>query len=1290
MRNKAFFSKKTSPLFVYDPALPIIQKKDEIIKAISLHPVVIVSGETGSGKTTQLPKFCLEAGRGVSGIIGCTQPRRIAAMSVAARISEELGEILGSSVGYKIRFKDRTSRHSIIKIMTDGILLAETLNDPNLGQYDTIIVDEAHERSLNIDFILGIIKTILKKRHDLRLIITSATIDTDKFSKAFDDAPVIEVSGRMYPVEVRYLAPFEPDNEEDEPSPAELAVKAIEELDRNNSFGDILVFMPTEQDIRETCELIEGRKDPGTAVLPLFARLSSGDQSRVFSPAPGRKIIVATNIAETSLTIPGIKYVIDTGLARISQYTPRARTTSLQVRPISKSSADQRQGRCGRMENGICIRLYSEENYLSRPLYSRPEILRSNLAEVILKMMALKLGSIYDFPFIDMPDSRSIKDGFDLLIELGAIYRLDTGDKKFPGRNNMGEDSKNDIFRLTEQGKIMSKIPADPRLSRIMLESMKEGCLSEILIIAAALCIQDPRERPADKVQQADSQHRIFSDPSSDFIWFLNLWKHYQQITGKSGELKRFCKQHFLSFRRIREWQDIHAQFSESIEELATHSNEKNDSIKHEGTTLSTHILKKKVLDSSSNFADGYSRIHRAILSGFLSNIAVKKEKNIFKATRGRELMIFPGSCIFNKAGKWIVAAEMIETSRLFARTAAGIDPEWLEELGKRLCRYNWSQAHWQRSRGEVVAFEQASLFGLVIVEQRPVSYGRINNVESSNIFIRSALVDGDVKKPFPFMIKNQKLIDEIKDVENRFRRKDILVGEHELYEFYRERIPFSIYDIRTFQRFIKDKGGDEFLCMKDEDILRYIPDPQELALYPDKLEFGNNQFSCLYNFSPGSKDDGITLEIPVNAARTIPGESLEWGVPGLFREKIEALLKALPKKYRKQLVPVSKTADIITSEIPKGKGLLADALSKFIQKRLKINIPSSAWSAESLPDHLKMRIVIQGPEGKVIYEGRDVSALRNHPTETITPKALETERKKWEQFKMTSWEMETIPESIRITGEDGISRMLFPCLLKNSDGSVDLRVFEDEKEAITAHCLGVAALFEILYAKELRFLQKFLVIPNNKVKMAEHFGGVKKLQKKFYNAVINRLFARNIRSKSDFLCHAEKTLPEMAFIAGDFMNGFLDVMEAFADASTVIKNLVDNNPSNLAAKKFWKELVDQLNALIPEDFMMKYEKHRFHHIIRYSRAIAIRAQRAWLDFEKDRLKTDEIRLLSEKLCLIQQKLSPFAGEEEKKAVDELFWMIEEYKVSVYAQELKTAIPVSRKRIEKAFESHLN
>ncbi len=1309
------------PEIKYDPALPIIEKKADIIRAIADYPVVIISGETGSGKTTQIPKFCLEAGRGTEGVIGCTQPRRLAAMTVAGRIAEELGESLGQTVGYKIRFTDRTSRQSLIRIMTDGILLAETLSDPSLNRYDTLIVDEAHERSLNIDFILGIVKTILQKRRNLKLIITSATIDTEKFSQAFNNAPIIEVPGRMYPVEVRYQPADSPalSDEAEEPAPVEHAVRILHSLCKREPRGDILVFMPTEQDIRETCEMIEGARYPNVTAFPLFARLSAADQARVFAPAIGRKIIVATNIAETSLTIPGIKYVVDTGLARISRYTPRSRTTSLQVMPISRSSADQRKGRCGRVENGVCIRLYSEEDYQSRPLYTRPEILRSNLAEVILKMMALKLGAVADFPFIDKPDSRSVRDGMDLLVELEAIEKVKKDSPK-PAKNGIqpvesvapSPSSPDAGFTLTHQGRLMSRIPIDPRLSRILLQARVEGCIPESVIITAALCIQDPRERPADKAQQADTMHRVFSDPLSDFIGLLNIWNQYHQLfsEGKnSSHLRKFCTRHFLSFKRMREWRDIHAQLSEIVNEsaLMISSSPAPSSASQPAENLSSGsktsaffsaleqaasqkaAKRPKSGTGQSAFSDRYSAIHRAIVSGFLSNIALKKEKNMFKAPRDKEVMIFPGSSLFNKAGNWIVAAEMVETSRLFARIVAAIDPKWLEELGKPLCRYSYSQPHWERSRGEVVALEQVTLFGLVIVSQRPVSFGRIQPMEASGIFIRSALVEGDIQKPFPFMTHNQNLIDDIRDMENRVRRKDILIGEEDLYEFYRQRIPDSIYDIRTFQKFLRG-NGQECLCMTQEDILRYTPDPQELSQYPDQLKLGNHLFDCLYHFKPGSPEDGLTVQIPSKAVAVVPRDSLNWMVPGLFREKIEAMIKALPKTWRKQLVPISQSADIIVRNMPRGNGTLAHALSRFIYQRFGVDIPASAWSEDTLPDHLKMRIAITDSEGNIIHSGRDITVLEHQMPEPICQNALNSARKKWERAGIMSWDMETIPESIPVPGEGGTSGTLFPALSANKDGNhngVMLLLFEDASEASTCHRSGVASLVEIMYPREMQFLRKYLTIPRHRILSAERWGGASKLQRKLYQTVLLRLFSRDIRAKDDFQALVEATLPTMHTYAVNLMNTCLDVIDTVVESRNIMDGLARNHPNNAVARQFWSSLADQLDTLAPEDFMIRYAPERFSCLIRYIRTIAIRAQRSWLDFEKDRVRAEEIRILSDRRQALADELSPYATDEKKAAVEELFWMIEEYKVSLYAQELKTAFPVSQKRIEKAFDA---
>ena len=1265
--------KANRPELIYNDSLPIISKKDKIIDSISQNQIVIISGETGSGKTTQIPKFCLAAGRGISGMIGCTQPRRIAATTVSRRIAEELEEELGRSVGFKIRFKDRIGSNTYIKIMTDGILLAETRSDPYLYAYDTIIVDEAHERSLNIDFILGFLKNLLKKRKDLKLVITSATIDTEKFSRAFNNAPIIEVSGRMFPVEIRY-SPLDSNTDgESEQTHIEMAVRSVDTILQKSSFGDILLFMPTEQDIRESCELLEGRNYTGTRIFPLFARLSASEQSRVFSRLQARKIIIATNIAETSLTIPGIKYVIDTGLARISRYNARSRTTSLPVTSISKSSANQRKGRCGRVEDGICIRLYSEEDFEARPLFTSPEILRANLAEVILRMISLDLGDLANFPFIDRPAPQSIRDGFDLLAELGAIVP-ESARKRSKGENR---------FSLANKGKLMAKMPVDPRLSRMLIEAQSKGCLEEVAVIASALSIQDPRERPVEKTEEADGVHKAFHNTSSDFITLLNIWEKYRQTWQKektTGRMKKFCKVHYLSFKRMREWRDIHTQISEILKEYGL-----ND--------IKTYISKNRVsqgISSATAVVEDsplYRAIHQSILSGFLSNISVKKEKNIFQAAKGKEVMIFPGSTIFNNAKKWIVAAEMVETSRLFARVCANINSEWLEELGQDLCKYTYLKPHWERNRGEVVASEQVSLFGLIIVPQRPVSYGRINPEEAAEIFIQKALVEGDVKKKSAFILHNQNLIEGVRGIEDKVRRRDLLVSEAELFEFYQKKLR-GCYDLRTLYKRLQQEGNDRFLRMTPEDISRYKPDAKELSLFPDQINIDNQSFDCKYKFEPGEKDDGLTVKIPSSFAPMIPPESLDWLVPGLYREKITALVKSLPKTYRKQLVPVADTVDVVINEMPKVKGALVTALGNFIYNRFNIDIPASVWSDVIVPEHLKMRISITNTKGQELYSSRDPSVLRRD----VTSKAdldelneIEYVRRKWEKTGMTRWDFPDLPESIGIKSKNFPGLLVYPGLQKAANGKkgVNLCLFRQRQEALRSHQEGVVALFAIYLSKDLKFLKKALVLPKSFAKMANYFGGVSRFEKNLYEKIIHNLFYKNIRSKDAFYSQAESVAPLILPNGRELLNQSMAILESYHETRTILFNLEKTHDENSAVNLFLQRLRAELTRLVPETFVHLYDIGRLSHLVRYIKTIAIRAQRALINFEKDQAKATEIQFFVDSLDRLLHELSDSASEEKRRAIEDYFWLLEEYKISVFAQELKTSVRVSKKRLEK-------
>jgi ATP-dependent helicase HrpA len=1130
----------------------------------------------------------------------------------------------------------------------------------------------------------------LKRRDDLKLIVTSATIDTEKFSKAFGDAPVIEVSGRMYPVDVRYL-PDVPIEENGELTHIELAAQAVNQLLKESSRGDILVFMPTEQDIRDTCELIEASKPPKSRTLPLYARLTAAEQARVFARLSERKIIVATNVAETSLTIPGIKYVVDSGLARISRYSPRSRTTSLPVMPVSRSSADQRQGRCGRLQNGICVRLFTEDDYRSRPLYTRPEILRANLAEVILRMISLKLGDITDFSFIDPPDLKSIKDGFNLLYELGAIRnRCQVSLPRPPGFGGQAgvrrraHDDPAEIksiknistgrVELTDKGRLMAKIPLDPRISRMLLEANDEGCIDQIAVIAAVLSIRDPRERPLEKTAAADQMHARFADPFSDFTTLLNIWNRYHQVqyAKKSiSQLKRFCRQHFLSYNRMREWCDIHSQIRAILKESGLPVANRRGRVQTQNLNLDkTHPL--------------YQRIHKSILSGFLSNIAEKKEKNFFRATKSREVMIFPGSGLFNKAGRWIVAAEMVETSRLFARTVANIDSEWLEALGGDLCKRTYLSPHWERNRGEVVAAEQVSLFGLIIISQRPLSYGPINPDEAGDIFIRSAIIKGDLKKPFAFMNHNLGLIDDIKGIEDRLRRRDVLISEEALFVFYKEKLG-CIYSTPMLSKYIKKRGGDRFLRLKKQDLMNYDPDSGELSRYPLSTKIDGQAFEYTYHFRPGADDDGVTIKVPISLTPTVSNEDLDWLVPGQFKEKVEILIKGLPKAYRKKLVPVNETVEIISRDMPRLKGSLFTALGEFILQRFGVDIPASAWPIETLPEHLKMRISVIAADGKELCSGRDVAVLSQQKIETTQNHAFESYRLKWEKTGITRWDFGDLPEFISSPKRVKAKWVAYPALAAagKSLKSVDLKLFRHQNKAVAVHQQGVAGLYKIHFAKDLKFLKKALKLPQQLKAAADYFSGSANIEQRLLDRVISDLFCKNIRSRDLFYDHADKISAILISHGRELLDGCLPVLKAYHKVRQELEKLRLANLDNPAVQNFYKDLIGELERLVPESFVNLYEMERLVHVERYIKSMQIRAQRAVVDFEKDQAKRKEVNTFSASLNKLVKALSPNSSDEKRRAIEEFFWMIEEYKVSIFAQELKTAVPVSKKRLEK-------
>ena len=1248
----------------FDPNLPITGKRHEIINAIKNNQVIIISGETGSGKTTQIPKLCLKAGQGRQKIIGCTQPRRIAAINVAKRISQELGTTKSKMVGYKIRFDDKTLDHTCIKIMTDGVLLAETRKDRFLKQYDTIIVDEAHERSLNIDFVLGILKRLINKRKDLKLIISSATIDTEKFSRAFDNASVIEVLGRMFPVQVQYL-PFLLENEDqtnEDQGYIEAALSAVNFVLSNYSKGDILVFMPTQQDISDTIKLIKDSNADNIVVLPLFARLSPQDQLRVFANSLKRKVIVATNVAETSLTIPNIKYVIDTGLARISSYSSQTRTTSLLVQPVSKASANQRKGRCGRVAKGLCIRLFDKDDFENRQAFTTPEILRSNLAEVILRMIFLNLGDVFYFPFIDKPSDKSIKDGFATLVELGALQK-----------NKIG-------YKLTKIGRIMAMLPIDPKLSRILIEANAKGCLNEAVVITSALAIFDPRQRSFQNEKQADLKHKQFADNTSDFISFLNVWDTYQrekkQLKSRT-KLKKYCQANYLSFKRLKEWDEICRQLIRILKE---------HEIKSENALVynTTKNLKSKEYETGGPL---YIALHQAILSGYLTNIAHKKEKNIFNAAKGQQAMIFPGSGLFNNAGSWIVAAQFVTTSRLFAKTVANIEPQWIEPVAKHLCKYSYFDPHWAKSQGRVVVKEQVSLFGLIIVPQREVAYGKINAIHAGEIFIYNALVKKEINQKFDFLIHNQKLIDKCKNLEDKLRKKDI--SEDDIFNFYKSKLKKPFFDIRTFARFIneqkksvvktssqnnessqKDFKNDDFLKLSMADLEKNHIDKEQLAFFPDTLEMNQKKFKLEYIFNPKDKKDGITIKVPQSHAHLVLKNEVDKLVPGLFEKKIAALIKALPKKYRIKLMPVTKNASIIVKDIHNKEMQdlpLFFMLSSIIKKRFKVVIPINQWSDAKLPYYLKMRISIRDSKDQEIKALRDSSFLadysfsrhKNDSEELFLDSLFEAFKKKHEKEDIRKWDFKDLEEFIIFKDKKGLKQKFYPALKvkksnKKKDELLSLRLFASKQGAHNSHVKGIKKLFLLCYQDDFAAFRKDI----------QSF-----LKTKILSVSIKQSNIKN-------LYH----------IAKQFVQVVLLIEKEYQACEKLLKQLSLKHSKNKTLLNALQSFMNDLEKLVPQNFLFLYKFEQIKHLKRFIACINIRAQRAVENFEKEKKKALQLVFYDNILKKFLSELSFESSDEKSQKIEEFFWLLEEYKVSIFAQELKTSVKISSKILDEAVE----
>ncbi|HGF7529434.1 ATP-dependent RNA helicase HrpA [Vibrio cholerae] len=1234
--------KQQMPKIEYPALLPVSQKRDDIAQAIAHHQVVIVAGETGSGKTTQLPKICAELGRGKYGLIGHTQPRRLAARSVANRIAEEMETELGGFVGYKVRFTDQISDQTQIKLMTDGILLAEIQNDRFLNQYDTIIIDEAHERSLNIDFILGYLKQLLPRRPDLKVIITSATIDPERFSKHFSNAPIIEVSGRTYPVEVRYRPLAGDDDSESDRDQLEGIFQAVDEL-CDEGLGDILIFMNGEREIRDTADALSKRNLRDTEIVPLYARLSAGEQNKIFQPHAGRRIVLATNVAETSLTVPGIKYVIDPGTARISRYSYRTKVQRLPIEPISQASANQRKGRCGRTEEGICIRLYSEEDFLSRPEFTDPEILRTNLASVILQMTALGLGDIEAFPFVEAPDKRNIQDGVRLLEELGAI-------------NDQIKDPKK---RLTESGKQLARLPIDPRLARMVLEASKFGCLKEVMIIASALSIQDPRERPSDKQQSADDKHRRFNHEDSDFLTLVNLW-HYigqQQKALTSNQFRRQCKLDYLNYLRVREWQDVYTQLHQSTREMGFKLNDEPGS---------------------------YHAVHSAILVGLLSHIGMKdQEKNEYHGARNARFNIFPASGLFKKQPKWVMSAELVETSKLWARVVAKIEPDWIEPLAKHLIKRSYSEPHWSKKNAAVMAYEKVMLYGIPIVPKRLVNYGMIDPVLSREIFIRSALVEGDWETKHAFFKQNRALLAEVEELEHKSRRRDILVDDEDLFQFYDQRVGTEVVSGRHFDAWWKTASRKTPDLLSFEKEMLFKGDASHITDldYPNFWHQGNLKLKLSYQFEPGENSDGVTVHIPLPILNQVEPHGFDWQIPGLRHELVVSLIKSLPKMLRKNFVPAPNYADAFLARVTPFEMPLLDAMEKELRRMTGVTVLREDWKLDQLPAHLKITYRAVDHRNRKLNESCDLHELKESLKEKVQETLSQVADDDIEQRDLHTWSFGELPKVYQ-QKRGGFEVRAYPALVDKKD-SVEIKLFETEQEQLSAMRAGQRRLILLNVPSPIKYLHANLP---NKSKLGLYFNpygkvldliddciacGVDKLIEEHGGMVWEpqafEVLKEHVRAElGDTVVEIAKqveTILTTAYNINKRLKGKVDFTMAFAlsDVKAQIEGLIF---SGFATECGWKRLPD---------------------ILRYMRAIERRMEKLPVDPNKDRLHMLKIESVANKYKELLNKIPK--GMAIPDNVREIRWMLEELRVSYFAQQLGTPYPVSDKRIINAIEA---